>query len=509
MKRMIVLPLIALLAASAVVAQSRSASAQEKSPPDFVARKYAPGGDKNAQNAPPMPMPAKAKPIEPVTREMLDISEPHPAPDPNQPTLDMEQSVHRALETNPQIESAKAQLRAAAEGKKSAAGALGPSGNVSAQATTQRIDTRFLYQGSAATSSSLTVVPSSKLNSGLLDVNVHQNLFTGFRLLSTYQKAALAKESAEAGVAAAELKLVNFVQQTFLSLLKARSDVKSAEDSVARLQTQFKMSQDFFDVGLKPMLDVLQNQTALASAEQTLLAAQNNVLKQTAQLNTSLSYPLQQDVDYTGELAQSPFALGLAQCLELAYRDRPDLAVAVKSVEIAAKDAKIAISGLYPQAAADLDYITSSYRSSVSGDAANYDQQVWQAKLSMQWTPWDNGATYFGYTKAVENVKKIYADMVKLRLDIGFQVKASFLSIQSAAKRIDAAKVGLEAARENYRLAVDRYQAQVGTSLDVLNGQAQMTQAESDLVSATADYQTALSNLYAASGVKNLSLNPG
>jgi len=58
-------------------------------------------------------------------------------------------------------------------------------------------------------------------------------------------------------------------------------------------------------------------------------------------------------------------------------------------------------------------------------------------------------------------------------------------------------------------LAVDRYQAQVGTSLDVLNGQAQMTQAESDLDKALADYQTALSNLYAASGVKNYSLNPG
>jgi len=452
---------------------------------DFAAQKYAAPRDSSA------PAPASA-----------------PAPDAT--VLDMESSVRRALETNPQIESAKAQLRGATEGKKSAAGALGPSGNVSAYGSTQQTTTKFRYQGSAASSSSLTVVPTSTSNSALVDFNIHQNLFVGFKLLSAYQKAALAKESAEAGVSAAELKLINFVQQTFLSLLKARADVKSAQDSVARLADQLKVSQDFYDVGLKPLLDVLQNQTALASAEQTLLAAQNNVLTQTAQLNTSLSYPLQQDVGYKGELSGTPFAMRLAQCLELAYQNRPDLFVAVKSVEIAAKDAKIAISGLYPQAAGDLDYITSTNRGSTSsGDLANYDEQIWQAKLSMRWTPWDNGATYFGYTQAVENVKKIYADMVKLRLDIGFQVKASFLGLQSAAQRIDVAKSGLEAAKENYRLAVDRYQAQVGTSLDVLNGQAQMTQAESDLDKALADYQTALSNLYAASGVKNYSLNPG
>ncbi|MBF0482161.1 MAG: TolC family protein [Desulfovibrionaceae bacterium] len=458
--------------------------AQNTSPVDFAAQKYAAPGEASARAA-------------------------SPAPEPDAVVLDMQASVSRALQTNPQIESAKAQLRGAAAGEKSAAGALGPSGNVSASGQSQQIKTQFRYPLPPAGASILNVAPSSTANSGALDLNIHQNLFAGFKLLSNYQKAALAKESAEAGVSAAELKLVNFVQQTFLSLLKARADVKSAEDSVARLTDQLKVSQDFFDVGLKAQLDVLQNQTALASAEQTLLAAQNDVLTQTAQLNVSVGFPLQQDVGYAGELTQTPFAMDLARCLDLAYQNRPDLAVAVKSVEIAAKDARIAVSGLYPQAAADLDFISNANRSSINSDLGNYDGQLWQAKLSMQWTPWDNGATYFAYAQAVENVKKIYADMVKLRLDIGFQVKSSFLNIQSAAKRIGVAKTGLEAAKENYRLAVDRYQAQVGASLDVLNGQAQMTQAESDLSKALADYLTALSNLYAASGVKNPGLNPG
>ena len=493
MKRMIVLPLIALLAASPAIAPVTAALAQDKVSTDFAARKYAQPADQAAQNKPAELTPPQATP------DAKGLLEAPAAPAAGQTALNMDQSVHRALETNPQIESAKAQLRGAIEGKKSALGALGPSGNVSGSWQGQNLNTAY--------KTSLSSVIGST-NSWLLDLNVHQNLFVGFKLLSTYQKAALAKESAEAGVSAAELSLLNSVQLSFLALLKARADVKNAEDSVANLTSQLQMSRAFYEVGLVPRLDVLQNETALANGQQTLIAAQNSVLTQEAQLNTYLSYPLEQQVDYVGELTYLPFSMNLEQCLDLAYKNRPDLFVAVKSVEMAAKDAKIAISGMYPQVAADLDYITSTNRSGIVSDNLNYDQQIWQAKLSMTWTAWDWGSTYFGYAQAVENVKKIYADMVNLRLTIGFQVKSSFLNIINADKQIRVAKTGLDSARENYRMAVARYKAQSGTSLDGLTAQSQLTQAEANLTQAMADYQTALANLYSAVGMKNYTLNP-
>jgi outer membrane protein len=498
---------ILALALTALALAATAAWAQDKTPMDFAARKYAQGADKAASDK---IVPDKTGMGKPAPQAGIGQAAAPAASGEGQLALDMEQSVRRAIETNPQIESAKAQLRGAVEGKKSAMGALGPSGNVSGYWQSQNINTAYkVGQGTSIATQGSSSGPSTSIispNTWLLDLNVHQNLFVGFRLLSTYQKAALAKESAEAGVTSAEIKLLNAVQQTFLALLKARADVKNAEDSVARLKSQLDMSRAFYEVGLKPRLDVLQNETALANGEQTLISANNSVLTQEAQLNTYLVYPLEQQINYVGELSYLPFSMNLEQCLDLAYKNRPDLFVAVKSVEIAAKDAKIAISGLYPQVAADLDYITSTNRADIAIASNNYDQQVWQAKLSMQWKAWDWGSTYFGYTQAVENVKKMYADMVNLRLTIGFQVKSSFLSIINSAKRIGVAKFGLDAAKENYRMAVARYQAQVGTSLDVLTAQSQMTQAEADLTQAMTDYQTALSNLYSAVGMKNYNL---
>jgi hypothetical protein len=95
-------------------------------------------------------------------------------------------------------------------------------------------------------------------------------------------------------------------------------------------------------------------------------------------------------------------------------------------------------------------------------------------------------------------VKKLQADLAKLRLDVGYEVKTYHLNIQDAAKRISVARTGLEAAQEGYRMAVARYQAQVGTNSDVLDSQYQLTRAEADLTQALADYQIAAANLYVA-----------
>ncbi len=79
-----------------------------------------------------------------------------------------------------------------------------------------------------------------------------QPVFKGFNLLATWQKAKLTEESNQASLTNVELSLISSVQSNFLSLLKARMDVKSADDSVARLESQLKVISAFYEVGLRP-----------------------------------------------------------------------------------------------------------------------------------------------------------------------------------------------------------------------------------------------------------------
>ena len=197
------------------------------------------------------------------------------------PIYDMEKAVYKALQDNPQMSSAAAAHSAAEYGVKSSEGALLPSLSTGYGYT--RRDHKQPNRNAATSEADLWT----------WTVNVHQDLFTGWNLLSTRQKAILSKDKAEASMAATKLSLISQVQEAFLGLLKAREAVRSAEDSVARLDSQLKVTQAFYDVGLKPRLDVLQAEVDLASARDSLLQAKNSLETQQAQMNTllNLSWP--------------------------------------------------------------------------------------------------------------------------------------------------------------------------------------------------------------------------
>jgi len=336
---------------------------------------------------------------------------------------------------------------------------------------------------------------SGKNDNWVANVNISQPVFKGFSLLAAWQKAKLTEESNEASLTNVELSLISSVQSNFLSLLKARMDVKSADDSVTRLESQLKVITAFYEVGLKPKAEVLDAEVDLATAKQDLLTAQNGVSTQKAQLNTLLNIPLETKVDYIGELTNIPFSLSLQECLTRAYAGRPDLVIGKKSVELAEKDSTIAASSFYPSVDADYDYYNKGIDAGLGrGGVYPYtSKEYWTAGVSASMSIFEWGSDYYDYKKYEEVVKQVEAQLEDTRLNAGFEVKTAILNIN-------------EAAEEAYRMAVARYQAQVGTNTDVLNAQARLTTSEAQLSQALADYGTAISTLYVAMGEKNLGL---
>jgi len=413
-------------------------------------------------------------------------------------TLDMEQAVLMALERNPSIMAARYEALGAEDGRKSSRGDFGPS--VSMSYTYSRLDHKKPNRDA--------VVVTSDVDRYTATLNVHQDLFTGWRLLSTYEKAILTKDQAEAQVRNAELNLIGMVQQNFLGLLKARSDVKSGQDSVSRLEEQLKVTKAFYDVGLKPRLDLLQAQTNLATAKDTLLQAQNDVDTQIARLNTLLGLPLEADVDYRGELEYLPFSLGLDEALASAYESRPDLDIARKAVAIARKSKKITDAAFYPQIGADLDWSTQGGDPKAAGSIhSKTEYSDWTASVGATWTIFEWGKTHYASKQAQKTILQMEQELANTRLEASFEIKSGHLAIHEASERINVRRQALEEARESYRMAVARYQAQVGTNADVLDAQSELTDAESALTQALADYQTAISGIFVSMGQQNPALN--
>ena len=400
----------------------------------------------------------------------------------------LEQAVKRALVMNFSITSSEANLNAAENWRKAVRGTFGPELSTAySYSDKQHLDNDNNYSWYFA---------------------LRQELFSGFATLAAYQKAALQKDNAEAQLAQARLNLICDVQTNFFLYLKAEQNVRSAEDSLKRLEEQLKVTRSFYNVGLRPNLEVLQAEVNVSEAEDTLLRARNALEIQRVRLNTLLILPIDVSPKYVGSLEYIPFLGNMEKCLEQAYRMRPDVIIARKSVEISQKDATTAKSGYYPKVQAEGRWSTQGDNWKANGSENTPTRySSWSLNLSGSYTIFEGGNTYYRVRQSRQLVNKVIAEEANLKQEVIYQVQSRLLDLDNASKRIRVARTGVEQASEAYRAATARYMSQVGTSLDVMDAQAKLTAAEVALTGAQADYMSALASLYAAIGQENPALS--
>lgn len=407
-------------------------------------------------------------------------------------SIGMSDAVEHALRFNPGLGAQEAESRSSEEGRKSARGAFGPRLGVSYSATKTE---------SKRDPSATMGTKNPKMGVYSWGIEVTQPIFQGFRLLSTYQKAALQADSDKASLRKAELDMTEQVQTAFLEYLKAGENTRGMRDSLTRLREQLRIAQAYFEVGLSPRLDVLQAEVDVSEAERLLIEAENTQATTLARLNTLLGFDATAVNTYTGTLKEVGFRYTLEQCLELAYRQRPDLYVAQKAVEIARKSQKEVQSDYYPQIEGYYSMTQSGNTPGMQRSGENGSHVTnWEVGAQATWNVFEWGTTYYADKQAGWQVTKMRYEQENLKLEVGYDIKSKYLAVQEARKRIAVAQNSVAQATEAYNVALARYHEHVGTNFDVLDASANLTSAQSSLTGAKADYLTALSQIYVAMG---------
>ena len=98
-----------------------------------------------------------------------------------------------------------------------------------------------------------------------------------------------------------------------------------------------------------------------------------------------------------------------------------------------------------------------------------------------------------GYKKAQEQLKQT-VDGVRL------EVQENYLSLKSAEQSITTSSSAVGLAEEDYKIKVIRYQAGVGTNLDVLDAQVALTTAKNNFLKAMYEYNNFRAKLDKAMG---------
>ena len=397
----------------------------------------------------------------------------------------MEGAVLRALEKNPDIESARFTVKAAESARKAARSSFGPSLDVNYSYSRYNKDRPSRYEPNVTT----------------MTVQASQPLFTGFNLLNTYQKAALEEERQALQLESQRLSVTADVQEAFVSYLKAEASISSTQRSLERARAQLDMAKTAWNIGLRPRLDVLQAETELARTEALLISYENDRNVWLTRLNTLLDLPPDARIDYHGDLSLSPFSRTLEACLARALEHRPDLLMARKSVEIAVRDLGITKSTFWPQVSAVLGWSTTGSHLDAAGSRyTKKDYSYGEIGLSVDWTLFSSGRRMYLTQQAQRQISALEAAVRSSVNNCAYAVRSSLLSTQDAYRSVKVSQRGVASAKESYEDAKMRYELQSGSYLDLLTAQAALSEAELAEISSRADCLIALSQLYETMG---------
>jgi outer membrane protein len=326
----------------------------------------------------------------------------------------------------------------------------------------------------------------------------------GNQLIYDFGKTAALVDQAKSDsrVASGELErvrevVVQNVRQAYFNLLQARRLVGVADANLSRSELNLRSAQGFYDVGTKPKSDVTNAEVQVANARVGVIRARNNVRLAETALANALGLDATAPIEIDDILNYEPVSLDSPQLLAEALGNRPEL----RQGQARLDSARAQLSGARARYLPDLTVNGSAGAS--SGDAVISTNGLAGVSFADNWSvtgqlTWNLFEGFFTQEKIKETqalVDTARADYESLELQVRLDVQQAVITVTEAAERIGATDKAIEAARENLRLAQGRYDAGVGTILDLTDAQLSLTNAEADNVTALTDYHVGLATL--------------
>ncbi len=326
-------------------------------------------------------------------------------------------------------------------------------------------------------------------------VTASWTVWAGNRIESQISQAKLALDASRWGVAKSRQQLKYDATDAYFKFMAARDAVKLNQESVARLEQYLQDVKLQFEVGVVAKVDVLRSEVALAEARQNLIVAQNAYDLTMANLNNIIGLPLTTELSIRGDLTYAKFEQDLAACIDAALRQRPEISQSADAARIAREGITIAKAGYLPTVSAV--YQNGWYDNTFAG-GNNYN---WTVYLSTNFTFLDNGLTAGKVKQAAEGYHKTQEQLKQTVDGVRLDVRSSYLSLKAAEQSIATSSAAVGLAEEDYKIKVIRYQAGVGTNLDVLDAQLALTTAKNNFLRSMYNYNNFRAQLEKAMGV--------
>jgi outer membrane protein TolC len=407
--------------------------------------------------------------------------------------LSLERAVEIALAYNPEVAASAEGVNASRGLLTQAMSYLGPRLNV----TTQRITPVDLPAFSFTSADA----------SWETDFSLSQPLYTG----GSVRKGVAAAKSYLRGSAGqhqrARQTVAFAVRESYYRVLTAEQQVEVSQEAVDSAKEHLRVAQLRYEAGVAPQFDVLAADARVARVEQTLIGDRTDLAVGWATLSNILGVPIPPGTELITEPTLSEVeAQELDGLLEEALARRPDLRAAEANAAAAHALLGAARAARQPYLSALMSY-TLRESTTVPGESIGtpgvdlvVSQSSGRIALSATWSLYNAGQVEGEIATAKAGLAQARNLVESERQRIELAVRSAYVTLESAQAQVAAARKEVTQAEEARRIASLRYQEGVGTSVEILDAEANLEEAKTRLNSAVLGFNLAIGRLDLAVG---------
>jgi outer membrane protein len=334
------------------------------------------------------------------------------------------------------------------------------------------------------------------------DLSLTQPLFNS-PIYIQYKLARKGLEISELEYEQSRVDLRYNVANIFFTVCKAKEGVRIAQESLSLAEKNLKMVKANFDAGIVVKTDVLTMELNVSNARQSVLSAENYYQLTLASMKQIIGFPQNQGLDVTSpRVAFENIHVDANPSLD----ERYDIQKSKLGIESANLGVKMANAGYLPTAFVKADYTKSDYDPDPYHTGGDDNTSL---TIGLTWSFYTGGKTKALVDQAKQDKQKAELGLDATKQAATTEILQCKLSYLEAQKRTEITSLALKVAQENSNLAIKRYEAGVGTTLEVSDAQVALEKAKNDELNARYDLYLAGIALKKAMGLYNEMLGQG
>jgi outer membrane protein TolC len=275
---------------------------------------------------------------------------------------------------------------------------------------------------------------------------------------------------------------------------------KLMSDSLEMARSHLNQVQAKYNAGVVTKADLLKSKVREANAIVALTKTKYEIDLAKDRFNTVLGKDLQQPVNlkdegFSGKVANLPQYDTL---LHIAFDNRPDWKMYLLLTGISEDQVKLSRT----------DYLPSFVLNANAGNQISRfptfqsDVNSWKIAGVGTWKLFDSFGRENRVSEAAENLAAQQANIEQVKNMIELEVHDAYLMLKSSLDVVVATQQAVESAQESYKVADSRYNAGLGTNIEVIDAQVDLTQAWTDHLNALFDVEIAKAKINKSVGKK-------